>query len=71
MLTGNPPFTKGSTMQVIMSHCMEPLPPIEKKIPDIPPGVVEFLHKMTAKDRNNRFSTPAEVAQCIEQMSVC
>ncbi|RME04427.1 MAG: serine/threonine protein kinase [Planctomycetota bacterium] len=68
MLAGRPPYLYKSAMRIIHAHCFEPLPPIQEFAPHLPPSITEILEKMTAKQREQRYSTPKEVAQAIERV---
>ena len=52
-------------MQQMSAHGHAPLPPIAELRPDLPGEVVSVLERMLAKDRNDRFSDPADVAAAL------
>lgn len=61
MLTGTVPFRADSTMSVAIKHLIEPLPPL-------PAGLAayqSFMDRLTAKDRNDRFASGAEIMQAL------
>ena len=71
LLTGHPPYgsAKYPTWGAkLAAHLMEPLPPIERRS-DIHAGVLAILERMTAKDRDARYSSPAELAEALRPWS--
>ena len=68
LLAGHPPFSgsKYATWTAkVAAHGLEPIPEIDRR-DDIPPEVTAILHRMTAKSRDARFTTPAEVAEALK-----
>jgi len=57
-LAGMPPF-RGTPLQVALAHRDQPLPALP---PDIPPGAVELVMRLTAKDPQYRPASAADVA---------
>jgi len=66
MLTGHPPFTKGTVAQRIAAHRLDSPPPIRRDRPEVPADLVEIVDKMMAKDPTDRFQTAQEVAQQLD-----
>ncbi len=65
LLAGETPFPnkKYSTlMQQMWAHSQAPLPPIRDLRTDLPEDILSILAHMLAKDRNDRYATPGEVA---------
>ena len=65
LLAGQTPFpsSKYSTlMQQMWAHSQAPLPPIRELRPDLPENIAAILTKMLAKNRDERFSRPEEIA---------
>jgi serine/threonine protein kinase len=64
LLAGKPPFhgTDNWAQKLVWQQCEE-LPPIEEVRPDLPPEVGAVLRKMVAKRPEDRYQTPAEVAE--------
>ena len=54
MITGVPPFS-GSTYSVIQAHVERPPPPIREHAADCPADLEEAIHRMLAKDPNDRW----------------
>jgi eukaryotic-like serine/threonine-protein kinase len=63
LLTGEPPFPKGTVMQKLAAHMHEMPPPLALKRSDIPADVSAILLRMMAKKPEERYQTPAEVAK--------
>jgi hypothetical protein len=64
MLTGGVPFRADSTLSVALKHLTEPLP-------KLPPELAQFqpiLDRMTAKERDARFATGADVVQALREV---
>jgi serine/threonine protein kinase/class 3 adenylate cyclase len=67
MLAGKPPFWE-SDLRPEKAHERETLPPIESNDP-LPRPLWDILQKMTAKDPNERFADPAEVAAALAPLA--
>ncbi len=68
LLTGQTPFpnTKYSTlMQQMWAHCQAPLPLILELRPDLPKEIAAILAQMLAKNKEERFARPEEVAAAL------
>jgi predicted Ser/Thr protein kinase/predicted hydrocarbon binding protein len=67
LLSGRAPFAAfGSVLMKIRAHALEPIPPIQRSRVDVPMQLAVVLERMVAKDRNNRFSTPAEINTALQ-----
>lgn len=56
-LTGRHPFIEAQTkMQILLKHLREPLPPLSRARPDLPPAVESVIQKATAKRPQDRYS---------------
>ena len=67
MITGKAPYWQRKTVTEIMqAHLHEPFPSLTEVLPDAPAKLEALLARMTAKDRDERFSTPNEVAEVLE-----
>lgn len=67
LLSGRPPFASfGSVLMKIRAHALEPITPIQQLRADVPAQLGAILERMVAKDRDNRFSTPAEVSTALQ-----
>lgn len=66
LLTGEVPFPGGTPLEKIERHAsMEP-EPVASLRPIVPPPVAEIVARMMRKLPNDRFQTPAEVAEALE-----
>ena len=67
LLSGRAPFAAfGSVLMKIRAHALEPIAPIQRCRADAPMQLAVVLERMVAKDRNNRFSTPAEISTALQ-----
>ena len=67
LLSGRAPFARfGSMLMKIRAHALEPIGPIHKSRPDVPVQLAEVVERMVAKDRNNRFSAPADISTALQ-----
>lgn len=65
LLSGKPPFAEGSVMHKLNCHAQVEPEPIQNIQADAPDELAEVLRRMMAKDANERFQTPAEVADAL------
>lgn len=66
LLAGRPPFAEGSVTQKLKSHAQVEPEPLKSLRDDIPPELVAIVTKMTAKDADERYLTPKDVAAALE-----
>ena len=66
ILTGSAPFKGDSTLSVALKQVGEPLPPLPPEYAQFQ----EFLDCLTAKDREERFASGAEVVRALRLLSV-
>jgi serine/threonine-protein kinase len=66
LLTGRPPFVGESMTEKLLKHHLEEPAAVEGLRPDVPPALAVLLRKMMAKKPQDRFATPAELAQALE-----
>jgi serine/threonine protein kinase len=64
-LTGRTPFGEGTVAQKLIWHQTRQPRPIGTFRQDVPAGLVAVLEKMMAKDADQRYQTPAEVAEAL------
>jgi serine/threonine protein kinase len=65
-LAGRTPFTEGSVAQKLIWHQTRQPKSIRTYRADIPDGLVAVLEKMMAKQADDRYQTPQEVADALE-----
>ncbi|MBC8876925.1 MAG: protein kinase [Planctomycetes bacterium] len=73
LLCGQAPLTgrKFKTpAQRLMALASEPLPPIQDHRPDVPKELAQVLDRMLAKDPDQRYSTPGDVANALAPFAV-
>jgi serine/threonine-protein kinase PpkA len=66
ILTGSAPFKSDSTLSVALKQVGEPLPPLPPEYAQYQ----EFVDCLTAKDREERFASGAEVVRALRLLSV-
>src|SRR5262249_57032653 len=54
MLTGQTPFPDGTIAAKLVAHQTKDPKPVEEFRKDVPPGMLEVLRKMMAKDHDDR-----------------
>lgn len=64
LLTGKPPFTGDSHLQVIYAHAREE-PPLQALGRRAPPRLRQVMQRMLAKAPADRYQTPVEVARAL------
>ena len=67
LLAGKPPFDEGSVLDKLRAHVGEDAQPLEELRDDVPPVVAEVVRKMMAKRPEDRYQTPAEVAEALRR----
>ena len=65
LLTGQPPFPGGTAFEKLMAHVGDPPPDISTRRPAIPAALAAVVSKLLAKEPNDRYATPAEVAAAL------
>ncbi len=67
VLTGKPPFPGGTDVQKLIRHQTEKAYPIEELRPGIPNEVTQILNRMLEKRPDDRYPTPRQLADALEQ----
>ncbi|OAI49767.1 hypothetical protein AYO44_06100 [Planctomycetaceae bacterium SCGC AG-212-F19] len=62
VLTGKLPFPGGEALEKLYRHRYEQPTPIEQLRPEVPPAVLAVVAKLMAKQPEDRYQTPAELA---------
>lgn len=62
MLSGRPPFMSDSAMTLMMMHLNDPVPNVRDFRSDVHPQIVGILEKCLAKNRDDRYSSAAELS---------
>lgn len=66
LLAGHPVFPDRSATQKLLLHQTTMPTPIRNIVPDVPEELEAILNRMLAKKREDRFQTPAELAEALE-----
>lgn len=64
MLTGRKPYTGATAMEVLQQHVNSPLPPLPHSLT----RYEALLHKLAAKNRNERFAKAEEIIAAIAEL---
>jgi serine/threonine-protein kinase len=62
MVVGEPPFTGATPLSVVSKHITDDLPPPQVRRPGLDPKLCRIIETMMAKDKADRYQTPAELA---------
>jgi serine/threonine protein kinase len=65
LLTGRPPFAKGSAMEKLLLHQQAEPVAVELLRPEVPEPLAQVLRQMLAKQPSARYQTPAETAAAL------
>ena len=65
LLTGQPPYPGNALMHKLYQHINAEPPVPEQKRPEVPAEVSAIVRKMMAKKPDERYPTPAEVAEAL------
>ena len=63
MLAGKPPFDGDTALSVAVKHLKEEPPLLSDARPELPESVCRLVHRMLAKDPQQRFDSVAELSQ--------
>ncbi len=69
LLAGRPPFPDGSALEKIASHLHEEPPRISELCSTVPTALADVIDRMLAKSPEQRYQTPAQVAEAIERFA--
>src|SRR5262249_4286144 len=62
LLAGRVPFPSDTPLEKLVKHFMEEPVALEEVRPEVPPAVASIIRRLMAKDKAQRFQTPAELA---------
>jgi eukaryotic-like serine/threonine-protein kinase len=68
MLTGEVPFKAESQVAVAMKHVKEPLPDVQRRLPEVSASLAAVLEHATAKETRNRYATAADMVHDLEEV---
>ncbi|MCA9049108.1 MAG: serine/threonine protein kinase, partial [Planctomycetaceae bacterium] len=66
LLTGQVPFRGSNPLQVLSQRLQRDAPSVRTLCDDIPEEVAAVVRKMTRRDPNSRYQTPAEVTEALQ-----
>lgn len=69
LLTGKIPFTGSNPLQVLSQRLQRDAPSLLTVCDDVPQAVADIVQKMTMRDPDDRYQTPAEVAAALKDVS--
>ncbi len=70
MLAGEPPFRAETALAIAVQHLKSQPSRLENVRPDLPDAVCRIVHKMLAKDPNERYASPRELLRELRAVSV-
>ena len=65
MITGKVPYPCASLPEKLLGHQASEVEPIGSIVPNVPLGLIVVIERMMKKSRDDRYSTPFEVAQAL------
>jgi serine/threonine protein kinase len=65
LLSGQPPFGSGTMTEKLLKHHWDTARPIEQLRADVPPAVAAIIRKLMAKKPEERYQTPAQLADAL------
>jgi serine/threonine-protein kinase len=68
LLTGGPPFAEGNSCRRVVAHLREEPRPVESVRPDVPLELAGVVRKLLAKQPEQRYQTPVELAQHLDNL---
>lgn len=69
LLTGQVPFPGGSALDKLVKHESAQAEPVELLRPATPPGVAVIVRRLMAKNPDDRFPSPIDLARALEPFS--
>jgi len=70
MIAGRVPFPVASLPEKLYAHQLHDPEPLDALVPGVPGGLAEVVRRMMRKRPEERYQTPAEVAQALEPFAV-
>jgi eukaryotic-like serine/threonine-protein kinase len=70
MLTGNPPFVGDTALAVAVQHVKTQPKALEEQRPDLPPALCRIVHRMLAKEPDQRWPSCGEVLRELYRVQV-
>ncbi|HEX4148859.1 MAG TPA: protein kinase [Pirellulales bacterium] len=70
MLAGEPPFKGETALSVAIQHLQNAPRRLEELRPDLPPGLCRIVHKLLAKDADQRYQTTRELLADLRALAI-
>ncbi len=70
MLAMEPPFRGESALSIAVQHLKSQPQRLENIRPDLPAAIPRIVHKMLAKDPDDRYATPRELLRALRSASI-
>ena len=64
-LTGQPPFGRGSPVEVLVRALTESPPPVQDLRPDVPEGLASLIHRCLSREADGRPATMRDVGDAL------
>ncbi|MEZ6129274.1 MAG: serine/threonine-protein kinase [Planctomycetaceae bacterium] len=68
MFAGEPPFSGKNSVTVAVQHLKDTPTPLSKRRRDLPEGLCQVIHRMMARDPEDRFSSPEELVEALNEL---
>lgn len=68
MLTGRPPFAGETALALAMQHLQAEPTRLEQLRPDLPSELVAMVHRLLAKNPDDRFSSAVELSRALKEV---
>jgi len=68
MFAGQPPFSSGNSVTIAVQHLQDDPPPLSGHRADLPVRLCEMIHRMMAKQPEDRYQTTQEVLDAIDDV---
>jgi serine/threonine-protein kinase len=69
LLTAKVPFPTGSMVEKLLQHQLDTPRPLERLRPETSPEVLAVVHRLMAKNPEDRYQTPAEAAAALAPLT--
>ena len=69
LVTGKPPFAKGTPIEKILRHQLDPPPPLQLARPDVPTELATLVARLLSKRPDERPQTARELAELLAPMA--
>ena len=68
MLSGRPPFSGETTLALAMQHLQSEAPPLSQLRPDLPPALVNIVHRLLSKSPDERYASASELSRALREV---